>query len=240
MSRHGHASIDRALYLPKAWTDDPARLAAAHVPPKMGFATKLRLALAMIERAVAAEVPFAPRLPSGSHFSEDGSAAGRWVAVDSVYGVGEIEMALRRVGKGYVLGVNGTHPFSSWGDKPASLPSSRPGAQPGPESRSWSGSKDTAGRSRTASRPPQNELGLDHNETRSWHGWYRHVSLVMQAFAMLAAIRCRANAPTPPKIPTRLTQRHQTSSAGRSEPRGFCRRLVSLGHAAMARVSSSA
>jgi hypothetical protein len=47
----------------------------------------------------------------------------------------------------------------------------------------------------------KNELGLDHNETRSWHGWYRHVSLVMLAFAMLAAIRCRANAPTPPKTP---------------------------------------
>src|SRR5687767_274179 len=36
-SRHGHAFIDRALYLPKAWTDDPARLAAAHVPPKVSF-----------------------------------------------------------------------------------------------------------------------------------------------------------------------------------------------------------
>jgi SRSO17 transposase len=28
VSRHGHAFIDRALYLPKGWTDDPARLAA--------------------------------------------------------------------------------------------------------------------------------------------------------------------------------------------------------------------
>jgi SRSO17 transposase len=37
------------------------------------------------------------------------------------------------------------------------------------------------------------ELGLDHNETRSWHGWHRHVSLVMLAFAMLATIRHRAN-----------------------------------------------
>ena len=36
------------------------------------------------------------------------------------------------------------------------------------------------------------ELGLDHNETRSWHGWRRHVSLVMLAFAMMAAIRHRA------------------------------------------------
>ncbi len=44
----------------------------------------------------------------------------------------------------------------------------------------------------------KNELGLDHNETRSRHGWHRHVSLVMLAFAMLAAIRTHANA-TPPK-----------------------------------------
>jgi hypothetical protein len=39
VSRHGHAFIDRALYLPKAWSSDPARLAAAHVPPEVGFAT---------------------------------------------------------------------------------------------------------------------------------------------------------------------------------------------------------
>jgi SRSO17 transposase len=32
VSRHGHALIDRALYLPKAWADDPARRAATHVP----------------------------------------------------------------------------------------------------------------------------------------------------------------------------------------------------------------
>ena len=39
VSRHGHAFVDRALYLPKAWTDDPARLVAAHVPADVGFAT---------------------------------------------------------------------------------------------------------------------------------------------------------------------------------------------------------
>jgi hypothetical protein len=59
----------------------------------------------------------------------------------------------------------------------------------------------------------KNELGLDHNESRSWHGWHRHVSLVMLAFAMLAVIRHRANAP-PPKTLIELTRR--TSSAGRS------------------------
>jgi SRSO17 transposase len=42
----------------------------------------------------------------------------------------------------------------------------------------------------------KSELGLDHNETRSWHGWNRHVSLVMLAFAMMAAIRRKANAAT--------------------------------------------
>src|SRR5687767_13148520 len=99
MQRNRHAFIDRALYLPKAWTDDPARLASAHVPPEVSFATKPRLAGRMVERAIAAGVPFA------------------WVAADSVYGVGET--ALRQVGKGYVLGVNAAQPFTSWIDKPA-------------------------------------------------------------------------------------------------------------------------
>lgn len=50
----------------------------------------------MIERAIQADVPF------------------RWVAADTVYGVGMIEMALRRAGKGYVLGVKANHLFRSW------------------------------------------------------------------------------------------------------------------------------
>jgi SRSO17 transposase len=37
------------------------------------------------------------------------------------------------------------------------------------------------------------ELGLTHNETRSWQGWHRHVSLVMLAFAMMAVVRQHAN-----------------------------------------------
>jgi SRSO17 transposase len=92
--------IDRALSLPKAWTNDPARRAAAHVPPGTAFATKPRLAQAMIKRAIAAGGPFAG------------------VAGDPIYGVGEIERELRRAGKGYVLGVNATDLFNSWGDQP--------------------------------------------------------------------------------------------------------------------------
>ncbi len=63
----------------------------------------------------------------------------------------------------------------------------------------------------------KNELGLDHNETRSWHGWHRHVSLVMLAFAMLAfamlafamlaAIRRQTNTPTPPKSSLRMIRK---------------------------------
>jgi SRSO17 transposase len=56
----------------------------------------------------------------------------------------------------------------------------------------------------------KNEFGLDHNETRSWHGWHRHVSLVMLAFAMMAAIQHQANKPLPKKTSRSI------SSAGRS------------------------
>jgi len=58
ISRHGHAFIERALYLPKAWTDDSVRMSAAHVPEEIGFATKPTLAATMIERTLAAKVPF--------------------------------------------------------------------------------------------------------------------------------------------------------------------------------------
>ena len=34
VSQRGHAFIDRALYLPKSWTGDPARMDKAHVPRK--------------------------------------------------------------------------------------------------------------------------------------------------------------------------------------------------------------
>lgn len=96
VSRHGHTFIDRALYLPKAWANNAIRMEQTHVPQTIGFATKPALALAMIKHAVDVNVPFS------------------WVAADSVYGVGSIETALRRAGKGYVLGVNANHTFRSW------------------------------------------------------------------------------------------------------------------------------
>ncbi len=62
----------------------------------------------------------------------------------------------------------------------------------------------------------ETELGLDRNETRSWHGWHRHVSLVMPAFAVLAVTRQHANTAAPPKTSIRLARTRRASSAGRS------------------------
>jgi SRSO17 transposase len=87
-SRHGHALIDRALYLPETWANDPARRGVAGVPTDTAFATKPQLGRQMLARAFAAEVPC------------------RWVTGDSVYGA---DYALRRCiesgGRGYVLAV---------------------------------------------------------------------------------------------------------------------------------------
>ena len=259
-SRHGHAFIDRRLYMPKAWTEDPARMAAAHVPRGTAFATKPALARQMIERAIATDVPFC------------------WVAADTVYGVGDIEMDLRRAGKGYVLGVASSHHFGSWGNKPPVAGTAEDIARgldasawkrlsagegtKGPRLHDWAYCEladmdadeydetrsggwtrgllirrniadgdmaffTTWARARTdietlvkveghrwsiedSFETAKNELGLDHNETRSWHGWHRHVALVMLAFAMTAAIRHHANLPTPPKTKAwieRLLQR---------------------------------
>ncbi|MCP1271142.1 IS701 family transposase, partial [Acetobacter cerevisiae] len=49
----------------------------------------------------------------------------------------------------------------------------------------------------------KNEFGLDHNETRSWHGWHRHVSLVMPAYAVMASVRYQANSLKPKKTQRR-------------------------------------
>jgi SRSO17 transposase len=49
--------IDFELYLPKSWTEDAERREKAHIPDDVEFKTKTRLALDMIERAVAEGVP---------------------------------------------------------------------------------------------------------------------------------------------------------------------------------------
>ncbi len=42
------------------------------------------------------------------------------------------------------------------------------------------------------------EVGLADYEVRSWHGWYRHITLAMLALAFLVAMRVTLNAAPPP------------------------------------------
>jgi SRSO17 transposase len=254
VSRHGHAFIDRALYLPQVWTDDPDRMAAVYVPDDVGFATKPQIARTMIARALGANVAFS------------------FVAADSVYSTGDIETALRKAGKGYVLGVAANRAFNSWSEKLRVGGSAETIAQSLPK-KAWR--RLSAGEGTKGARlydwayleladlditeyntsltglwtrglllrrniadgdlalfstwcpkgtpikklvlvegrrwaiedsfeTAKNELGLDHNETRSWHGWHRHVSMVMLAFAMMATIRHHVNQEPPKKTVRRL------------------------------------
>ena len=249
VSDKGCAFIDRQLYLPKDWINNSIRRQAAHVPDSLHFVTKPEIATEMIARVLAAGVPFA------------------WVAADTIYGVGAVEMQLRQAGKGYVLGAHATDQFYSWIGKPEVAGTAEeiaqelaPGAwkrlsagngTKGPRLYDWAYieladlkaeeyNDDLTGLwtrglliRRTLSdgdlaffstwcpadtpidtlvqvegqrwaiedafETAKTELGLTHNETRSWHGWHRHVSLVMLAFAMMAVVRQRANSLTSPQ-----------------------------------------
>jgi len=91
-SRHGHAVLDRALYLPKAWAEDAARREAAGVPDEIRFATKGDLAKSLLARAFAAAVPAA------------------WVTGDEVYGNdGSLRRWLETEQRPYVLAVARSH-----------------------------------------------------------------------------------------------------------------------------------
>ena len=55
-SPKGRTFVDRELYLPKEWTEDPHRCEEAGVPAGSPFATKPQLALRMLKRTRAAGV----------------------------------------------------------------------------------------------------------------------------------------------------------------------------------------
>ena len=92
-SRYGTAFLDRMLYLPQEWTDDPKRCEHAGIPEGTTFATKPQLARQMLERAFMAGVPAA------------------WVTGDEVYGGdGKLRRWLEEEGRPYVLAVRSNQP----------------------------------------------------------------------------------------------------------------------------------
>jgi SRSO17 transposase len=105
VSARGHALVDKRLYLPAAWTNDPARCQAAGVPPEIGYQSKAELGLAMLRGARAA-----------------GHLQGHWVAGDDAYGmVPTLRDALDAEGWYYVLDVPKTTPVFTQPATPASM-----------------------------------------------------------------------------------------------------------------------
>jgi SRSO17 transposase len=86
----GHVLLDRELYLPEEWTDDPERCRQAGIPAVRRFATKPQLAQQMLARAFTAGI------------------SATWVTADSVYGNDRrLRMWLEGQPQAYVLAVSG-------------------------------------------------------------------------------------------------------------------------------------
>jgi SRSO17 transposase len=73
ITARGHTLIDRELYLPQEWTENPAQGPQAGIPDHLPFRTKPDLAIQMLSRLHQARVPV------------------DWVVADSVYG-GHLEL----------------------------------------------------------------------------------------------------------------------------------------------------
>lgn len=89
-SARGQGMLDRELYLPEVWTQDPSRCSEAHIPQDRPFATKPEMARSMLERAFQAGVPAA------------------WVTGDCVYGDNRrLRQWVEEQERAYVLAVSG-------------------------------------------------------------------------------------------------------------------------------------
>jgi SRSO17 transposase len=99
-SEKGTAFIDRALYLPGEWANDPKRRVEAGVPEEVAFANKIELAKRMLGRAFGAEVP------------------AKWVSADSFYGRShEFRAWLEERGRSYAVMVPKTNAIPLEGRK---------------------------------------------------------------------------------------------------------------------------
>lgn len=231
-SRWGHALIDRRLYLPKSWANDPERRTKAHVPEDVTFATKPAMACEMVAHLLDEGIPCA------------------FVLADAVYGADyRFRRMLEERQQPYVLAVRSnqtlrfmeewtliqTDPVTMVAELPddAWMPLSAGEGAKGPRLYDWAriqlnyqapngftrwllarrslrdanavayyfafSRSDTTLADLAAAAGlrwtieecflrAKDDLGLDHCEARSWHGWHRHISLVMAAAAFLARL----------------------------------------------------
>jgi SRSO17 transposase len=230
-ARRGYTLIDREIYLPRSWTDDPDRCATAGVPQRVGFATKITLARRMLARAL------------------DAGLSAAWATADEFYGGDRhLRSDLQTRGVGYVLAVAKNHrviicaplgpqrvdqitaelPRRCWNRRSAGdgskgwrdydwawirLVAPEAEAAAGGEHhllvrrhrssgelafyRCWSPAPvhlrdlvNVAGTRWSIETCFQTGkgLGLDEHQVRRFDSWYRHITLVMLAHAILAVI----------------------------------------------------
>ena len=232
VTEHGHALIDRELYLPEDWCSDLPRRQAAHIPDVIRFQTKLELAQQMIQRVQSARMPI------------------RWIVADTVYGhSSDLRQWLQEQGYAYAVAVPSTEVISVQTPAGASLCAVGSIAFSLHRRRDWqrlSQSQGTKGERlfdwailpwlqaghederhflvirRCLDEPRKltyylvfaplptplapivqaigarwrieedleacKDLGLDQYEVRSFSGWYRHVTLVLLAYAFLVGV----------------------------------------------------
>ena len=229
VTAHGHALMDRELYLPEQWCTDEPRRRAAHIPASVRFATKPELAQRMIERVQAAALPIS------------------WVVADTVYGhSSELRRFLQQQHTAYVLAVPSNEVVAVHTPRGPLLADVSGILQQADSQAHWQRLSQSLGSKGERlfdwaifpllpqdQREPQQfllfrrclddpsivasflvftptptplstivqaigarwrieedlhackQLGLDHYEVRSYHGWYRHLTLVLLAYAFL-------------------------------------------------------
>jgi SRSO17 transposase len=215
-SARGAAFIDRALYLPREWTDDRERRAEAGVPEETEFATKVGLAQGMLARAFEAGVP------------------ARWVVGDAFYGRShELRRWLEAEGRPYALMIPKTNAVWYEGRRAlAAQLGERLCADAPPDTwvclelseacaagmRRWLLVRCTAAapdehryflaygpeattteelvrvctarwRIEDCLAEAKGEVGLDQYEVRKWAAWHRHATLCLLAHAYLVVTR---------------------------------------------------
>jgi len=215
-SAAGAAFIDRALYLPRAWADDRARRAEAGVPEATGFATKIELAKRMLARAFDAGVP--ARWVVGDAFYGRSHHLRKWLEEQGrAYALMIPKTtAVRYRGRRERAEQLGARLSTSaacepWAclelseecadgmrrwllvrrdaedpDEPASFLAFGPEGTSAEElvrvcTARWQIEEGFA--------QAKGEVGLDHDEVRTWEAWHRHATLCLLAHAYLVVLR---------------------------------------------------